>query len=472
MRRILLSFIFLAITVYFCQAQNVAFWGVTFSGDGLASDGVIFNFNTTNDSLGAPCKFYAQGEFPVGSLIYGGQGILYGMVSETLSNNQGGIYCFNIVTGTDSVLHTFYGNDGSFPRGSLIQINDSSILGMTGEGGTYGGGVIFKYSILTGDYSVLHDFGNDADGSHPDGSLINAGNSLLYGLTEAGGAGDEGTIFSYNVITGSYNLLYSFSDSVEGPKPTGSLTLIADSLLFGLTNQGGPLGFGTIFSYNVNSGVLTDLHDFIDSDGSNPSGKLLSTSDGWLHGICTNGGLRNEGTIFRYNYANNVFLVEHNFGIGSNDGMRPVGSLIQGNDGLLYGTTTAGGENNDGTIFYFSTTALTERVIQSFNGSNGADPIGALLELSDSATGIFNVSPERQLEIYPNPTVGRFTIQLPGGQNNYLVDVYNMLGQKIEQLTLTNIQNTINLSNTPAGVYFVDMQTENGRVGAKVVVER
>jgi len=76
------------------------------------------------------------------------------------------------------------------------------------------------------------------------------------------------------------------------------------------------------------------------------------------------------------------------------------------------------------------------------------------------------------LKISPNPTTGQFTIQLPNTRGSYPTEIYNTLGQKIEQLTLSGAQNIINLGNQPAGIYFVDVQTENGRVGAKVVVER
>jgi len=42
--------------------------------------------------------------------------------------------------------------------------------------------------------------------------------------------------------------------------------------------------------------------------------------------------------------------VLHNFGLGT-DGIGPVGGLTFGAGGRLYGTTSAGGASNGGTVF-------------------------------------------------------------------------------------------------------------------------
>jgi uncharacterized repeat protein (TIGR03803 family) len=55
----------------------------------------------------------------------------------------------------------------------------------------------------------------------------------------------------------------------------------------------------------------------------------------------------------------------YNFGTGS-DGQQPKAALIDVN-GVLYGTTYAGGVYSDGTVFSMSTTG-TEKVLYSFLG--------------------------------------------------------------------------------------------------------
>src|SRR5271169_5744839 len=46
-----------------------------------------------------------------------------------------------------------------------------------------------------------------------------------------------------------------------------------------------------------------------------------------------------------------IYTPLHYFTNSPGDGAYPQGSLIQGPDGTLYGTTTAGGTNGSGTVF-------------------------------------------------------------------------------------------------------------------------
>ncbi len=97
---------------------------------------------------------------------------------------------------TFQLLHSFTGgSDGSNPEGSLIQ-SGSTLYGMTYEGGSGGYGTIFSEPVAGGPETILHSFtGGNADGEYPDGSLIQSG-STLYGMTNGGGSGGKGTIFS------------------------------------------------------------------------------------------------------------------------------------------------------------------------------------------------------------------------------------------------------------------------------------
>ena len=65
------------------------------------------------------------------------------------------------------------------------------------------------------------------------------------------------------------------------------------------------------------------------------------------------------------------------------DGANPVGSLIADANGDLFGTTFGGGANGDGTVFEIAKTATgyasTPTTLVSFNGANGADPGGGLI---------------------------------------------------------------------------------------------
>ena len=63
------------------------------------------------------------------------------------------------------------------------------------------------------------------------------------------------------------------------------------------------------------------------------------------------------------------------------NGADPVGGLIADANGDLFGTTDSGGANGDGTVFEIAKTAggyaSTPTTLVSFNGTNGADSVSA-----------------------------------------------------------------------------------------------
>ncbi|MEO7127456.1 MAG: choice-of-anchor tandem repeat GloVer-containing protein, partial [Rhodoferax sp.] len=150
---------------------------------------------------------------------------------------------------------------------------------------------------------------------------------------------------------GVQTLLYSFiSGTVDGQYPLGTLIQASDGSLYGMTDSGGANGAGTVFKITT-AGVETLLHSFANgtADAQNPYGSLIQGSDGNLYGMTVNGGANSAGTVVRITTAGVETLI-YSFGAGS-DGQYPYGSLIQGSDGSLYGMTQQGGANGAGTVF-------------------------------------------------------------------------------------------------------------------------
>src|SRR5271168_3771237 len=85
--------------------------------------------------------------------------------------------------------------------------------------------------------------------------------------------------------------------------------------------------------------TLTTLHSFNETDGSQPFAGLMQASDGNLYGTTSAGGANGDGTAFKITTSGSLTTI-HNFNhLSPVDGAQPYGGLMQAKDGNLYGTT-------------------------------------------------------------------------------------------------------------------------------------
>ncbi len=136
----------------------------------------------------------------------------------------------------------------------------------------------------------------------------------------------------------------------------GSLIQATNGNLYGVTVNGGDyLNNGTVFEITP-EGTLTTLHRFDGVDGANPNG-LVQGNNGNFYGTTTTGAQNSCeygcGTVFEISPRGTLTTL-HRFDF--TDGNGP-GGLIQGTDGDFYGSTNSGGTNGAcltygcGTIF-------------------------------------------------------------------------------------------------------------------------
>ncbi len=284
------------------------------------------------------------------------------------------------------ILHPFgrSAKDGKNPASDPIDVG-GALYGTTVFGGSHGDGTVFSIAT-SGEEAVLHSFARGAhDGGLPMGRLLYA-NGMLYGTTAYGGKNDGGTVFSMT-LDGKEKLLHSFGSTYSyrrngGAVPRAGL-IDVNGTLYGTTALGGDgpgcasgLYCGTVFSVTT-SGQFKLLHNFgKGADGSLPQAPLLNVN-GVLYGTTTRGGELNEGTVFSVTTSGDYETV-HSFGVTQNDGRAPTSALINV-QGLLYGTTGSGGSGNQGTVFSITTDG-SESIVYSFaaSGSNGIGPAAAL----------------------------------------------------------------------------------------------
>jgi uncharacterized repeat protein (TIGR03803 family) len=264
-------------------------------------------------------------------------------------------------SGKEALLYSFKGGykDGETPHADLINVN-GTLHGTTVYGGancTSSGACGTVFSITpSGKEALLYSF-DGKDGEYPYAGLINV-KGKLYGTTYRGGANGYGTVFSITP-SGKGRVLHSFG-SGDGVGPYAGL-LNVNGTLYGTTYHGGTHGSGTVFSITT-SGKETVLYSFKggSGDGASPAAGLLNVN-GTLYGTTSNGG---SGSCLLSSYAlgcGTVFSITtsgketvlHSFKGGTGDGRYPEAGLINVN-GTLYGTTSSGGANRDGTVFNIS----------------------------------------------------------------------------------------------------------------------
>ncbi len=331
---------------------------------------------------------------PYSSLVQAKDGNLYGMTNGGGANSNGAV--FEITTsGTENLLYSFGASltDAAYPWSSLIQATDGNLYGMTTAGGTNGTGAVFKLTTA-GAESIVYSFGaTTGDGSTPWGGLIQATDGNLYGVTYVGGTNNKGAVFKITMTgTPTESVLYSFgATATDGVWPIGSLIQATDGNLYGMTNTGGTYGKGVVFKITMTSTPTeTVLWSFGGAgDGTLPLGSLIQASDSNLYGMTQSGGANNMGTVFKIT-TTGTETVLHSFAGGAGDGNKPLGSLIQGSDGNLYGVTEWGGANGliagpgYGTAFKITTSgAMTLLYSFGATATDGSGPIGSLIQASD-----------------------------------------------------------------------------------------
>jgi uncharacterized repeat protein (TIGR03803 family) len=96
------------------------------------------------------------------------------------------------------------------------------------------------------------------------------------------------------------------------------------------------------------AGKLTVLYNFDFTHGNYPTAPLIQGSDGIFYGTTSFGGTNDLGVIFSITSTGKLNVL-HNF--SGSDGVQPRGGLVQASDGKLYGTSSEGGTHECGTIF-------------------------------------------------------------------------------------------------------------------------
>jgi len=145
---------------------------------------------------------------------------------------------------------------------------------------------------------------NDTSG-HPGTGLITNAAGDLFGTTESGTANQDGIAFEIANTgigyAGTPTILVSFYYTSGGPPYAGLITNAAGDL-FGTTGYGGTIGEGSVFEIaNTRTGYAgtpTTLVSFNGTNGADPYAGLIADAAGNLFGTTSGGGANGDGSVF------------------------------------------------------------------------------------------------------------------------------------------------------------------------------
>lgn len=356
------------------------------------SESALYSFRSGNDGIA-----------PYSGLTADGTGAFYGTTSQ--GGTPGGFgTVFKLVPTPNGyeafTLYTFLNyHAGADPVGGVLEGRGGALYGTANAGGKAGFGIIFRLTPGPHGYteSTVHTFQGGADGSYPNCSLIADASGALYGTTLGGGSGprSNGTVYKltpFGTTPGTSfreSILYSFQGGDDGSFPFASLVVDANGSLYGTTASGGSSNAGTVFKLTRNGNQYSEsiLHSFRGgADGASPYAALIADSSDVLYGTTTAGGAANAGTVFKLTPSGKSYTesIIHSFD-GTSEYF-PQSALVADGTGALYGTTV--GESPDrtqvnlGTVFKLTPngSGYRERILYRFIGSaDGYYPFGTLL---------------------------------------------------------------------------------------------
>jgi len=291
------------------------------------------------------------------------------------------------------------------PASGLMLSADGLLYGSCSEGGANHRGTIFRMSSDGGLFETLVEFtgnGSIKKGATPVGVLVEwmdaSTNRLFYGVTAAGGSFGFGTIFRMTP-EGDVTTLVHFTGvggAKRGASPPDGLILADDGNFYGVTSEGGVKDEGTVFRMTP-EGVLTILFDFNSegplSNARHPRAALVeTTTPGVFLGVAS-GGDHEDGLVFQIDWLGNLSVKFHfDDSVPGNPGSGPDTSLIRASDGNYYGTTAFGARYDDyykdqGTVYKMTPegvhTAIAAFLFPIPGEHRGMRPSGPLIEGQD-----------------------------------------------------------------------------------------
>jgi hypothetical protein len=377
------------------------------------------------------------------------------------------------------------------PTVSLAPISaicdNSGALALTGEspvGGTFAGTGVTGSSFdpMAGTQTVTYSY-TDANGCSNNTSTTitvntapsvtqssisaicdNSGALALTGGSPAGGtySGTGVTGSSFDPMTGTQTVTYSYTD-MNGCTDNSSTTItvntapaVTQSPILAVCSNSGSLALvGGSPAGGTYSGTGVTGSSFDPTVGSQTVTYMYTDANN-----CSN----NATTTITVNPAPTVAFTS------------PVSTMCLNHAPLtLSGGSPAGGTYSgtgvSGGVMNPATAGAGDHVITySFTDANGCDGQATFSIHVDACLGLTENAQDFGLEIYPNPTMGKFTARVSSGANFSIVNVMDIQGKEIQFESSSSSAQTVDVdfSDQAPGMYFVNGLVDGQRVTFRI----
>lgn len=258
------------------------------------TESVVYNFGSGTD-----------GKLPVGLVFHGGN--LYGMTEDGGLHSEGMLFELNPKTLVEQDLYDFPvpttgGTTGAVPNFGLVADAAGNLYGTTSQGGTHNNGIAFELTYDTNTKiwtpTDLHDFYYLVDGAYPSALILDKSGNL-YGTTLENGPNNNAEGVAFELLAGptapwTEKILYTFcsvstvsQNCTDGSYPSSGLTFDTNYNLYGVTQEGGAYGWGTVYQIILNDFALSAPVSLTVNQGSTVVGTVLVADIGGFTGNVT-----------------------------------------------------------------------------------------------------------------------------------------------------------------------------------------
>ncbi len=292
-------------------------------------------------------------------------------------------------SGDLTCLASLFLTNGANPRAALVQADDGNFYGTTHNGGAYpgngpwgdpGAGTVFRVTP-NGDLTTLASFWI-TNGACPAAGLTKGPNGILYGVTRCGGStyGDPrslagagwGTVFKLTT-NGDFTTIASLPAGQSGGGPMVPLTFAREGNFYGVAAD-------AIFRMTP-AGIVSTVAVLNETNSVSGLAALLQARDSSFYGVSQVRGVYNHGAVYSVSTnGTQTTVASFTNGIGL---PLPWGALIEGTDGNFYGTRDGGYDISSYGSVYRASRGGTWTTIATFALTNGATPQCGLVQGRD-----------------------------------------------------------------------------------------